>query len=235
MPEDMPPREAVLVTRPQPGAGVLAARLRELGHRAVLAPFLRIAPVAARLPDPAKVQAVLVTSAQALPALPPSGLPLLAVGDATAARASARGFTLVHSAGGDGVALAGLAARLLDPAGAPLLLASGRGQGGALAAALRTHGFRVLRRTAYAATPVRTFPAAAAAALRQGSLRAALFLSAETALAFARTLPPALAPALRGVDALTIGGSTATALHGLPWRDVRVADHPTADGVLALL
>jgi uroporphyrinogen-III synthase len=87
----------------------------------------------------------------------------------------------------------------------------------------------------YAAVPVRAFPAEAAAALRDGHLHAALFLSAETAAAFVRTLPAALSSHVRNVMALAIGKPAADALQGLPWRRIRVPDAPTLDGLLALL
>ena len=162
------------------------------------------------------------------------GLPLLAVGAATARRAREAGFERVLSADSDAAALAALAARSLGP-GARLLLAVGAGQGATLAAALRGGGFRVHRRTAYAAYPVAEFPGEAQAALQAGALRAALFLSAETARAFARLLPVPLLPHLAGVDALAIGEPAAAALRPLPWRRVRVSASPTLDGILALL
>lgn len=227
------------MTRPEPGAGAAAAALRARGLDPVVAPFLAVSTRAATLPDPARLQAVLAASARALdlPDAPPAllALPFLAVGDATAARATARGFPTVHSADADADALAALAARRCDPAGPALLLLCGAGQGHRLAAALRARGFRVARRVTYAARPVRRFPAAAATALEGGRTRAALFLSAETARAFAATVPPALVPALASVDAVAIGGAAAAALHALPWRHVHVAQRPTLDGVLALL
>ena len=227
------------MTRPEPGAAAAAELLRARGLVPVVAPFLVVAARAAVLPDAARVQAVLAASGQALDMLhaPPAllALPLLAVGDATASRAGARGFRSVHSAGSDAAALAALAARLCDPGGAPLLLLCGASQGHGLAAALRGHGFRVLRRVVYAARPVDRFPAAAAAALAGGRTRAVLFLSAETARSFVATLPPALVSALAPVDAVAIGGNAAAALHALPWRRVQIAQHPTLDGVLALL
>ncbi len=227
------------MTRPEPGASAAAASLRARGLEPVLAPFLVVSTRAATLPDPGHLQAVLAASARALdlPGAAPAllALPLLAVGHATAARATARGFGTVHSADGDADALATLATRLCDPSGPALLLLCGARQGHRLAAALRARGFRVARRVTYAARAVRRFPAAAAAALQGGRTRAALFLSAETARAFAATLPPALVPALASVDAVAIGGTAAAALHALPWRHVHVAQHPTLDGVLALL
>ena len=78
-------------------------------------------------------------------------------------------------------------------------------------------------------------PVAAAVALQSSALHAALFLSAETATAFVRLLPPELAASLKNVVALTIGKGVDDALKPLPWRQVRLAPSPTLDDVLALL
>ena len=223
---------AVLVTRPEPGASEAARLLVARGLHPVVAPLLRVWTLPLRVP--AGVGAVLVTSGNAVPALPPAlhALPLFAVGDATAARARAAGFMDVRSADGDARGLLALVRQ--HPPG-PLLLASGRGQGRALAADLRAAGFTVHRRAAYAAVPVGRLPAAARGALLGGQLRAALFLSAETARAFARLLPPALHGTLGGLDALAIAQPTADALAHLPWRSVRVSAKPTLERVLAML
>ena len=225
----------MLVTRPAPGASVTASRLQAEGWRPVVAPFLTVRPVHVALPHPATLQAVVAASGNAV-ALPGAyhGLPLLAVGNATASRARAAGFHQVHSADGDAAALTALATRTLDPAQGPLLLATGRGQGMALARALRRRGFAVRRRAIYAAVPVRRFPAHAGDAVSNG-LEAALFFSTETAHAFARCLPISLRTCLRCTDAAVIGQGAADALRHLPWRAVRVAVRPTQDGVLALL
>jgi uroporphyrinogen-III synthase len=228
--------DAILITRPEPGASETAARLLAAGLHPVVAPFLSVRLNPVTLPPLSGLQAVIVASGNAVAALPEvyRGLTLLAVGDATAARAMDAGFTAVQSADGDAVALAALAAQRLDPAAGALLLAAGQGQSRTLASDLRRHGFRVHRRAVYTTTRVRHFPAAASEAIRDG-LRAAMFFSAETARAFVRLLPTALIPALAGVDALTIGAAAAEAVRHLPWRDVRVAVRPTQDGVLALL
>ena len=230
----LPDALGVLITRPEPGASETARRIAALGLLPILAPCLTIQPLPVRLPP--GVQAVLVSSGNAIPALPEMlhGLPLLAVGDATAARARAAGFGNVSSADGDAAALAALVAGHC-PARATLLLATGQGQGGGLAADLRRRGFRVHRRAVYAARPVVRLPGPAREALTAGGLRAALFLSAETARAFARALPEALHPALAAVDALAIGQPAADALQHLPWRRVRVSAKPTLDSVLAML
>lgn len=227
-------RLAVLVTRPEPGASETVGRIRALGLTPILAPMLHIARLPMRLGP--VVQAVLVTSGNALPPLPAGlhGLPLLAVGDATAARARAGGFTKVCSGDGDAIALAALAAEVLPPRAA-LLLATGAGQGASLAADLRRRGFRVHRRVVYAARPARGLPAAARHALADGILGSAMFLSADTARAFVQAMPAGLHPALAGVEALAIGQPAADVLMHLPWRRVRVSAKPTLASVMALL
>jgi uroporphyrinogen-III synthase len=229
-------RLGVLVTRPEPGATETAARLVTLGWRPVCAPLLAIAP--RRLEALGRPQAVLVTSGNALSALPDAlrATPLLAVGDATAARARAAGFAVVHSAGRDATALAELAGRVCRPDGGALLLASGAGQGSALAAELRVRGFRVHRRVAYAAMPAAALPETAIAALRGGEIAAALFFSAATARLFVRLARGALPrTAFADVSALALSPTVARALGPLPWRAIRVASHPNQDELLTLL
>lgn len=230
---DAQPR-AVLITRPEPDASETARLLAERGFAPVIGPVMRLS--LRRIAPPGHVDAVLVASRNAIPALPERlhSTPLLAVGGATAERARQAGFTSVLDADGDAAALTALASRTLPP-GARLLLAHGAGQGDKLAAALETAGFAVLRRSAYAVTPARRMPASTLDALRSGRLDAAMFLSAETARAFVRLLPAGLAHCLTDVDAVAIGAAAAGALTPLPWRRVRVSVRPTLDEVLALL
>ena len=228
--------DAVLVTRPEPGAGETAARLTARGFLPVLAPVMTIVPrglSVGRLP-----QAVLVTSGNAIPALPAAlhAVPLFAVGDATAERAWRAGFLDVRSAGRDAAALAELAAAALAPAAGPLLLASGERLGMTLAATLRADGFAVYRRVAYATAPAESLSAAARTALEAGAVRAALFFSPQSARIFVTILQRDMpAGVVRGIEALAISQSTETALRPLPWRRVRVASHPNQDELLSLL
>ena len=230
-------RHEVLITRPAAEAEATAALVRAKGFVPVVAPMLRV--MTARLAWPARYQGILVTSGNALDCISAvAGLggqaPLFAVGDATAARARALGFGRVHSAGSDAAGLAALV-RQQCPPGTELLLVAGAGQGHGLASTLRAEGFRVARRVGYTARPVGRMPMAAGAALRGGGLRAALFLSAETARAFVKVTPERLHAALGEVEALAIGAAAADALALLPWRRVRVSLSPTLEQVLALL
>ena len=225
------PRDiSVLVTRPEPGASETARRLAERGFMPIIAPLLTIARRAPASPTTA--QAILVTSANSLASGLPA-LPILAVGDATAAKARTLGHADVTSAGRDAAALARLAGQRLDPRSGPVLLLSGAGQGLDLAVALRARGFRVIRRVAYIARPVATLPPQAAAMLATGRGHA-LFFSPDTARAFTRLL--ARSPAtMSGIEAIAISAATAGALAPLPWARIRVASHPNQDAMFALL
>lgn len=231
-------RATVLVTRPEPGAAQTAALVAEHGLRPVIAPALCITRRKLPLPGKAALQATLITSPQAIPALPLSlrRLPLFAVGDATAARARAGGFGTVESAAADASALAALAASRCDPTAGALLLAVGAGQGTALASRLREHGFRLYRRVAYVARPAKGLPEAAKAALTSGEVACALFFSPHTARAFTRLVQRAgVAALLAEVEALAMSEAVAASLGGLPWRGVRVAVQPNQTALLALL
>ena len=226
----------VLVTRPEPGLSETSAALRARGFEPVAASLFSIVRRERVAALPPGVQAVLVTSAHALDGLDPARVPrLLAVGDVTAARARAIGFSGVRSAGGDAGALLALCRRRLAASDGALLLACGEGQGMRLAADLRAAGFRVMRRVVYAQRPASVLPEAGREALVSEGVVAATFMSASASQAFARLLPPVLRPVLRGVDALAISEGAARPVSALPWRSVRVALRPTAEDVLTLL
>ncbi len=200
--------------------------------------MLLIEVLAPALPAAGSIAATLITSGNALDALPPdyTSVPLLAVGNATAERARRGGFTAVDSADGDAEALAALVRRRFQPADGPLLLASGQRQGLGLAAALRADGYRVVRRVTYAARPASHLPDVAETLLRAGEPHVALFFSAETAGSYVRLVARAgLRDAIAYSEAVAIGRSASMALKALPWRRIRVAERPTQDDMLALL
>jgi uroporphyrinogen-III synthase len=219
----------ILLTRPEPGAAATAARLAGLGHSPILAPCLTVTRRPPKLPDhPA---AIIITSLQAVPALPAAyhHIPVFCVGDATAGRLREVGFSAVTSAAGDAEDLR----RLITarPIQGTYLLATGARQGATLARQLRAARIPVLRRVVYAATPVRALPAESLAALAAGQIGAALFYSAETAAAFARLAPPGTGT----ITALALSHAVAVPLHGLPWAAIRVAVRPTEADLLALI
>lgn len=224
--------DSVLITRPEPDASETARRVSALGLTPIVAPILEMQRVPADLPE---TDAVLLTSRNAVPALPgwARDRPVLTVGKASATAAQAAGCIEVHSADGNAHDLARLVEQTV-PRSATLLLLSGRGQGHELMAMLA--GWHVEQRTVYEAVPIESLPAAAALGLHAGSLRAALFFSGQTSAWFSRLLQAAgLAAALRPIEACAISEPAAVPLRPLPWRRIRVADRPTQDALLQLL
>ncbi len=230
--------DGVLVTRPAEAGAQTAQLLRAAGWRPVMAPMLDIVAVAAVLPEAAAVQAVLITSAHAVPRLPARfhATKLLAVGDATAARASRAGFTSVLSADADAAALAAMVAGQCEPGGLPLLLAGAAGQGGPLIERLSAAGFRVLHHAVYEARPVRELSDAVREELYNRRIAAGLFYSPATARSFVAAFMQACpGDIVFNVDAFAISAAVAAALDPLPWRRIRVATRPNQDELLALL
>src|SRR6266853_4751178 len=123
----IPPRHGMraLVTRPRAEAASLADALGERGIAAIIEPLLDIHYRAEPAPDLAGVQAVLCTSANGVRALArltdERRVPLVAVGEASAARARDEGFCCVESAGGTVDDLIRLAAARLRPEAGRLL------------------------------------------------------------------------------------------------------------------
>ncbi len=92
----------LFVLRPEPGASETAARAREIGLDVVVAPLFRVEPLAWEAPDAASLDALLLTSANAVRQagdglLALRGLPVHAVGEATATAAREAGFGIASS------------------------------------------------------------------------------------------------------------------------------------------
>jgi uroporphyrinogen-III synthase len=195
----------LLILRPQPGADATAARALKMGMEAVVAPLFEIVPVTWEAPVSAKIDAVVLTSANAprqagpqLEAL--THLPCYAVGEATAAAAEEAGFAEIEAGPSDGAALIELLAR--------------QGVERALHLCGRDHhpvahpDVTLVRRVVYAAEPVDALPPHATQALTNGALTllhspraAALFatlVSDKTRVAIAAISPAALAAAGSG-------------------------------------
>ena len=173
----------VLITRARGDAERSAHRLAALGHEAVIAPVLEFSPTN-ELAPPGPFDAVVLTSARAVPALASrggsAGIPIFAVGERTAAAAAAAGIGGVRSAGGDAHALAALILRALAPP-ARLLHIAGRDHKAEPAASLVAAGFTVDLWIAYDAVPTARLADAAHRALHDARLDAALHYSRRSA------------------------------------------------------
>jgi uroporphyrinogen-III synthase len=173
----------IAVTRPEEDAGPLQAKLEAMGHAAVVAPLMSIAPRAG-VEIPARPwQAIAVTSANGIRALPPNhaltSFRTLTVGPQSLKAAIAAGFT-AEAHGGDVNGLAAFIARSLDPAKGPILYLSGAETAGDLEAQLSAAGFDCRRVVLYDAVQAVSL-GAAEEALRQGRLDGVLLYSPRSA------------------------------------------------------
>ena len=241
MPAAPPPitTRGVLITRPEPGLSETASAVAALGWEPVLAPALHITPCQGGV-LPRQVAALLLTSGQAVAmaaeSVPPF-IPVFAVGDRTAQKAREAGFATVHSARGNAQALERLLLRHCAPMQGSLLLYSGMGQGMELAASLRTHGFRVVRRVAYRAAPVEVLPAFVDHALRAGQIAAILFFSAQSAQSWLKAACPAgMSAHVRRLRAVVISNAVSKSLGQAGWQGpLSLAATPDAPAMLAAL
>jgi uroporphyrinogen-III synthase len=94
--------ERLLVLRPEPGASATVRRAGDLGLDAFAVPLFEIEPIEWSAPDPARFDGLLITSANALRnggagLAQLRGLPVYAVGEATADAAREAGFALAFA------------------------------------------------------------------------------------------------------------------------------------------
>lgn len=183
----------IWIARPEPAASRSAERVRRLGHAPLLAPVLDLRRTDAPVPE-GRFDALIVTSANAVPALAQAGLnelPAFAVGRRSARALREAGWERVVEAGGE----AGDLARLLRATFAPgshLLHAAGEDRKAEPEASLSRAGLGVTTWVVYAARPIASLPAPVLDALtgsRDFALEAALHYSrrsAAIALALAR-------------------------------------------------
>lgn len=228
----------VLVTREPDASAATAARLEALGHEAVVAPLTRIVPVAGpRISG--DVDAVLLTSPAAARILAARreaatlmALPLLAVGDRTAAAARAAGFSDVRSAAGDGEDLVRLAVATMP--GGRLLHAAAMQRARDYEDELARAGIRVVTVPIYEALAVTALPEAAVGPLRRRAIDAVLHFSQRSSVSYLRLAERAgvRAEALAPLQ-LCLSGRIAAPLAAAA--EVRIASRPDEEALLALL
>jgi uroporphyrinogen-III synthase len=229
----------ILVTRPEPAARRTAARLAELGHRAVVLPLTETRPLPLGPDAPKGAVALAVTSANAVRHAPPAlvaalaGLPCHAVGERTAEAARAAGFARVEAGSGGAEALA---ERIAPPlAGKALVYLCGRIRFPGFEKRLAAAGVRVHALESYDTVAVAYGDVEMAARLG-GPVDAVLLYSAAAAdAAVALAARPALSPLFAAADFLCLSQRVAARLSGLDAGRVRVARRPDEASLLALL
>ena len=182
----------LLVTRPQEDSDRTAAALRARGHAVIVAPLLRIVPIAAEF-GPGPFAAVLTTSGNAARVVEGHArieelrrVPLYTVGRRSAEAARSAGFVNVHSADGDAHDLIGIVARELIGAAAPLLYLAGEERSGDLGTELARHGLKTRTAAVYRATAAERLPTEVEQAIAAGEVVGVLHYSRRTAETFVR-------------------------------------------------
>lgn len=228
----------ILITRPAAAARALARELEARGHQTSIEPLLSIEPIDRVAPDLAGVQAIILTSAHAVPALDrrAHALPVFTVGEATAAAARAAGCARVVAGAGDATRLAALISGRLRPETGLLLHLAGADVRPGLDQPLREAGFQLRRQVVYRARPARHLSARTEALLRDRAVDAVLLFSPRTAATFARLIEDhQLGASLGKTEAICLSAAVAEACCGLRWGAVRVAPRPAEEAVVQLL
>ncbi len=217
----------VAITRAEPEASRTAARVRARGAEAIVAPLIAIVPCGYDT-NTEGAQAIIFTSTNGVRAFPDArgarDRLVLTVGDATAEAAREAGFSDVRSADGDVNALVALAKRELDPARGKLIHIAGDHVAGDLGGELRTAGFSVERRLAYASVAAAPLPPAL-----NGPLDIVLFHSPRAAQRFIELGAPNAANLVAGCMSAAI----AEAAGKVSWRRIITAPRPREDDLLA--
>lgn len=233
----------LLVTRPEPDGGRTAAALRARGHVVTVAPLLAVEAVTDADLGAGPWDAILLTSpnaARALAAHPRAAelrrIPVLAVGDRTAAAARDAGFAEVASAAGDEHDLARLARDRAVAGTARYLYAAGEDRAGDLAGDLTAHGHAVATVVVYRAVAAERLPPAVATALAAGEIDGVLHFSPRSADVFLRCAATegCLNPAIR-LAHYCLSEQVAAPLIAAGATAIRIAPRPEQAALLALL
>lgn len=226
----------IAVTRPEEDAGPLKAKLEAMGHDVVMAPLLEIAPRRNVEIPPLQWQAIAVTSANGIRALPANhnltSFRTLTVGPQSLKAATAAGFA-AEAHGGDVNGLAAFIRQSLDPSKGPILYLSGAETAGDLESQLKAASFECHRVVLYDAVQA-TSLGMAENELRHGRLDAVLLYSPRSAKIWRSLVERAgLAEKACEVPHLCLSRNVATSLPEA-WV-TRIAARPEESAMLALL
>ena len=230
----------LLLTRPITGDDRLEALLRSGGHNVVVEPLLTIEQLPCGPIEAAGLQAVVATSSNALRALGQNmqlnGLPLFAVGAATARLAREHGFnTVVEGQAGAGE-LAELLIASLKPGRGAVLYLRGEDVAFDLDAALQTAGLTVDSRRIYRAVPAKGLSASTTASLTAGGFEGIVLMSPRTAEIYLRLADHAgVLVRLQGLVHFCISNRVAAPLIAKGLGRVCVPARPSLQELVALI
>ena len=231
----------LLVTRPEPDAGLTAQVLRARGHEVLVAPLLRVEAIDAEFGGP--WAAVLLTSASAARALSAPRrdsailrVPAFTVGERTAEAARAAGFSEVVSADGALRELVRLVAARFAGRGARLLYLAGEDRAGDLAGDLAAHGIAVHTVAVYRAIAADALFPDTVQALSGGRIDAVLHYSRRSAATLLRLAEEAgVLNALLSVAHYCLSAEVAAPLRAWGAERIKVAESPREVALIDLV
>ncbi len=227
----------ILLTRPKSQSVVMQKELLVLGIEAVIEPLLEIKPLAWDIEVLNLADALIVTSANAVAALPAGllarTLPVFAVGPETAEALGAAGFPDVRSARGTADDLMRLVRAEWTPQDGALLYLSGQEVSQEVAVQLCRHGYDARRIPVYAAEPASSLSPATASLLRRGQFFGVILMSVRTAATFRSLVAVSdLEEACGNMLVFCLSDKIYDAVRALRWAGVAVAATPTRTGML---
>jgi uroporphyrinogen-III synthase len=237
----------LLVTRPEPDALRLSGLLEDAGHETVVEPLLSVSFDGGEEVDLDGAQALIATSRNGLRALKSSqgaspvlaearGLPLFAVGKATAAEARVLGFGTVVTGAGTAAELVAHIVSVLDPAAGVLVHLAGDALAHDLAGELESHGFRTRQPVVYRMLAATAFGETTVEALAMHEIEGVLLMSPRTAAIYARLVAKhGLTSLVRELPHFCLSEGVARQLRPLGAVPTAIAAAPRLDEVLALI
>lgn len=231
----------LLVTRSAEDGKATAAELATRGHQAYCIPLIEINFEQNVDLELEGVQALLITSANALRAFAALSsnreLPVLAVGAATAKAARTLGFHDVAFADGNASELGSLVTRSCQTNRGPLIHLAGQHAANDLVEYLQRQGFDASLRVLYTAVAVAKIPDKLKALLRgQQKLDGVLLHSKRSAEILQVLLRSEnLTDACRTLAAYCLSPAIANTAKSLPYQNILAADQPNQRALLDLL
>lgn len=224
-----------MLTRPKAQADAMTKALRSRGHRIHLAPLLRIDRLQFDDRTLRSASAIIVTSANAVPALEGlnPAIRIFAVGPDTASAAKAAGFYDVMAASGTASSLLDMVRHQWHPEDGTLAYASGHHVSVDVAGALALQGYSCRRVEVYATSQARQLTEETVGFLRRGEIDSVLFMSLRTADAFSELVAAAgISDSCKTARSLSLSAKIAARVGHLPWIVSLTTASPTREGIL---
>lgn len=228
---------SVLITRPLAASQNLAEELLRHGYDSIIESLLVIEPLTVAPPNLSEIQAIMITSQNALET--GQGLecffhiPCFCVGTRTAEKARALGFQKVQSSNSDGAELAQLIGSVLKADGGSILHIAGRHVHSLARERLKAHGYPVVEWTVYVAHSALGLTEKTLGLLREHRLGAVLIFSARTAETLVALFKQyRLEACCQGLTAIGLSDAVTAILKSLPWKNLVTASAPTEDAVI---